>query len=387
MTTHVLTDDMRETGNRTATLHPRAPMTLEASGLTLDLVIQLLLKLLHYSGELSGIEIAQRLGLEFPVVEPAIDFIKRLHQCEIVGGAGIGGPSYRYRITDAGRQRAMLFMESSQYVGVAPVPLTQYVAYLEAYRAAMPRAITRSRVREAFSHLVLSERVLDQVGPAIGAAHSMFVYGPPGNGKTVIAQAIRNLLEGELAVPHALEVEGSIIRLFDPVNHEPLATEDDSGNLSLIDRPDARWVRCRRPMVMVGGELTLESLELCVLHDDRLLQRTDSGGRERRRAGHRRLRPAAMLGARSAEPLDCAAREPRRLPDTEHRPEVRAAVPAAGGVRHQHPAAELVDEAFLRRIHYKVFCESPTIADFKHIFQSAAPRAASPTTRPSSITC
>ena len=94
-------------------------------------------------------------------------------------------------------------MESSQYVGVAPVPLKQYVAYLEAYRAAMPRAITRSRVREAFSHLVLSERVLDQVGPAIGAAHSMFVYGPPGNGKTVIAQAIRNLLEGELAVPHA----------------------------------------------------------------------------------------------------------------------------------------------------------------------------------------
>ena len=134
----------------------------------------------------------------------------------------------------------MLFMESSQYVGVAPVPLKQYVAYLEAYRAAMPRAITRSRVREAFSHLVLSERVLDQVGPAIGAAHSMFVYGPPGNGKTVIAQAIRNLLEGELAVPHALEVEGNIIRLFDPVNHEPLATEDNSGNLSLFDRPDAR---------------------------------------------------------------------------------------------------------------------------------------------------
>jgi predicted ATPase with chaperone activity len=226
MTTDVLAADTVESGNGTATLHPRAPMTLEASGLTLDLVIQLLLKLLHYSGELTGIEISQRLGLEFPVVEPAIDFIKRLHQCEIVGGAGIGGPSYRYRITDAGRQRAMLFMESSQYVGVAPVPLKQYVAYLEAYRSAMPRAITRSRVREAFSHLVLSERVLDQVGPAIGAAHSMFVYGPPGNGKTVIAQAIRNLLEGELAVPHALEVEGNIIRLFDPVNHEALVTED-----------------------------------------------------------------------------------------------------------------------------------------------------------------
>jgi len=143
MSTHALADHARDMENPTTTLHPRAPMTLEASGLSLDLMIQLLLKLLHYSGELSGIEIAQRLGLEFPVVEPAIDFIKRLHQCEIVGGAGIGGPSYRYRITDAGRQRAMLFMESSQYVGVAPVPLKQYVAYLEAYRKAMPRAITR----------------------------------------------------------------------------------------------------------------------------------------------------------------------------------------------------------------------------------------------------
>ena len=369
MTTHVLTDDMRETGNRTATLHPRAPMTLEASGLTLDLVIQLLLKLLHYSGELSGIEIAQRLGLEFPVVEPAIDFIKRLHQCEIVGGAGIGGPSYRYRITDAGRQRAMLFMESSQYVGVAPVPLKQYVAYLEAYRAAMPRAITRSRVREAFSHLVLSERVLDQVGPAIGAAHSMFVYGPPGNGKTVIAQAIRNLLEGELAVPHALEVEGNIIRLFDPVNHEPLATEDSSGNLSLFDRPDARWVRCRRPLVMVGGELTLESLELsyskttgfynapiqAVANGGVLV--IDDFGRQRCSARDLLNRWIVPLESR-VDFLTLNTGQKFELP-------FLLLVVFATNIRPQ----ELVDEAFLRRIHYKVFCESPTIADFKHIFQ------------------
>ena len=129
----------------------------------------------------------------------------------------------------------MLFLENNQYVGVAPVPLAQYVAYLEAYRNAVPRSITRARVREAFSHLVLSDRVLDQVGPAIGAAHSMFVYGPPGNGKTVIAQAIRGLLDGEMAVPHALEVEGNIIRLFDPVNHEPLETPRSSD-----DEPVAR---------------------------------------------------------------------------------------------------------------------------------------------------
>ena len=371
MTTHVLADETRDTGNRTATLHPRAPMTLEASGLTLDLVIQLLLKLLHYSGELSGIEIARRLGLEFPVVEPAIDFIKRLHQCEIVGGAGIGGPSYRYRITDAGRQRAMLFLEGNQYVGVAPVPLKQYVAYLEAYRKAVPRAITRSRVRNAFSHLVLSERVLDQVGPAIGAAHSMFVYGPPGNGKTVIAQAIRNLLHGELAVPHALEVEGNIVRLFDPVNHDPIETPDETSTsqLSVVDRFDARWVRCRRPLVMVGGELTLESLELsyskttgfygapiqAVANGGVLV--IDDFGRQRCSARDLLNRWIVPLESR-VDFLTLNTGQKFELP-------FLLLVVFATNIR----PAELVDEAFLRRIHYKVFAESPTVAEFKQIFQ------------------
>ena len=369
MTTDLLVDDARDTSSRTATLHPRAPMTLEESGLTLDLLIQLLLKLLHYSGELSGIEIARRLGLEFPVVEPAIDFVKRQHQCEIVGGAGIGGPSYRYRITDAGRQRALLFLESSHYVGVAPVPLRQYVAYLEAYRKAMPRGITRNRVREAFSHLVLSERVLDQVGPAVGAAHSMFVYGPPGNGKTVIAQAIRNLLDGELAVPHAMEVEGNIIRLFDPVNHEALPTGNDSENLALFDRPDARWVRCRRPLVMVGGELTLESLELtyskttgfysapiqAVANGGVLV--IDDFGRQRCSARDLLNRWIVPLESR-IDFLTLNTGQKFELP-------FLLLVVFATNIR----PSELVDEAFLRRIHYKVFAESPTVADFKHIFQ------------------
>ncbi len=91
-----------------------------------------------------------------------------------------------------------------------------------AYRETALLQVSRASVKKAFSHLVLSDGVLDQVGPAVAAGHSMFVYGPPGNGKTVIAQAIRNLLDGEIAVPHAIEVEGSIIRVFDPVNHEPI---------------------------------------------------------------------------------------------------------------------------------------------------------------------
>jgi len=350
-------------------LLPPAPTTLQATGLNQDLVIQLVLKLLHYSGELTGIEIARRLGLEFPVIESALDFVKRLHQCEIVGGSGIGGPSYRYRISDAGRQRAMLFLENSQYAGVAPVPLGQYVAYLEAYRDAVPRSITRARVRDAFSHLVLSERVLDQVGPAIGAAHSMFVYGPPGNGKTVIAQAIRNLLDGELAVPYALEVEGNIIRLFDPVNHEPLEAPAPSSSLSRGAGHDARWVRCKRPLVMVGGELTLESLELsyskttgfytapiqAVANGGVLV--IDDFGRQRCSARDLLNRWIVPLESR-VDFLTLNTGQKFELP-------FLLLVVFATNIR----PSELVDEAFLRRIHYKVFAESPTVADFKHIFE------------------
>jgi predicted ATPase with chaperone activity len=370
MMTRVLADDARDAADRTTALLPSSPTTREATGLSADLFVQLVLKLLHFSGELSGIEIARRLGVEFSVIEPTLEFIKRLHQCEIVGGAGLGGPTFRYRITDSGRQRAMLFLENNQYVGVAPVPLAQYVAYLEAYRNAVPRSITRARVRDAFSHLVLSERVLDQVGPAIGAAHSMFVYGPPGNGKTVIAQAIRGLLDGELAVPHALEVEGNIIRLFDPVNHEPLEPTTTTASLSLARDAghDRRWVRCKRPLVMVGGELTLESLELAYSKTTGFytapIQAVANGGvlviddfgRQRCSARDLLNRWIVPLESR-VDFLTLNNGQKFELP-------FLLLVVFATNIR----PSELVDEAFLRRIHYKVFCESPTIADFKEIF-------------------
>jgi hypothetical protein len=369
MTTTLL-DQPTGVEDPTAALMPSAPASLEAAGLNLDLMVQLLLKLLHFAGELTGIEAAQRLGVEFSVIEPALDFVKRLHQCEIVGGSGIGGPSYRYRITDAGRERALLFLENNHYVGVAPVPLAHYVRYLDTYRRAVPRTITRARVRQAFSHLVLSNRVLDQVGPAIAAAHSMFVYGPPGNGKTVIAQAIRNLLEGEIAVPYAVEVEGSIIRLFDPVNHQPIVEPASSTSLARSAQHDARWVRCRRPMVMVGGELTLEALELAYSPTMRFytapVQMVANGGvlviddfgRQRCSARDLLNRWIVPLESR-VDFLTLNTGQKFELP-------FMLLVVFATNIR----PSELVDEAFLRRIHYKVLAESPTVADFKHIFEN-----------------
>jgi predicted ATPase with chaperone activity len=345
-----------------------APKTLHEAGLSEDLVTQLVLKTLHFAGELPGTELARRLGLPFFAIESILNFAKRQHHCEVFGGV-VGSPSYRYRITDAGRARAMLFLEQSHYVGRAPVPLEQYRRYMHAFKAATPGQVNREKVRHAFSHLVIGQRVLDQLGPAINAGHSMFVYGPPGNGKTVISQAIHNLLEGDIYLPHALEVEGSIIRFFDPVNHEPIDEEQSDTGLDIGIGADQRWVRCRRPMVMVGGELSLDQLELSYSPSMGFyrapVQAVANGG----------VLVIDDFGRQTCSPRDLLN---RWIVPLESRVDF---LTLQTGQKFDFPfmtmivfatnikPGDLVDEAFLRRIHYKIFAESPTRAEFIQIFQ------------------
>jgi len=353
-------------------LTPLAPVTLEESGLNIDLVTQLVLKTLHFAGTLTGVELAQRLGVPFPVIEPSLDQLKWQAHCEIIGAAAVGAPSYKYRITDAGRVRATIFLRDSHYVGKAPVPLGQYRAYMEAFRSRVQLHISPERVRQAFSHLVLSDRVLDQLGPAVCAGHSMFVYGPPGNGKTVIAQAIGNLLEGELAIPHALEVEGAIVRLFDPVSHkpEPEPPSTDDATLDQGHGPDRRWIVCKRPTLTVGGELTLDSLDLTFNQSTGFyhapVQLLANGGvLVIDDFGRQRCAPRDLLN-RWIVPLE--SREDYLTLQTGLKFEVPFVVLVVFATNIK--PAELVDEAFLRRIHYKVFAESPTARDFTQIFRN-----------------
>jgi predicted ATPase with chaperone activity len=353
---------------------PVAPRTLEESGLSLDLILQLSLKTLHFAGELTGAELSQRLGLNFAVIEPVLELLIQQRQVEIAGGTMVGRASYRYRISDAGRARAVFFLESNHYVGIAPVPFDQYRRYMLNVRKSLSRRdATREKVRDAFKHLVISQHVLDQLGPAINAGHSMFVYGPPGNGKTVIAQAIRKLLEGDLAIPHAIEVEGAIIRVFDPVSHEPLDHEEDveaDQSLDLGERPDRRWIRCKRPMVMVGGELTLDALELNYNPSTKFY-----------RAPVQAIANGGVLVIDDFGRQQCAPRDllNRWIVPLESRVDF---LTLQSGQKFELPfmvlvvfatnikPAELVDEAFLRRIHYKVFAESPTVAEFGQIFEN-----------------
>ncbi len=349
--------------------HPAAPASMEVAGLSQDTLLQLTLKTLHFAGELTGSGLAERLGVPFPVIEPALDIIKAQHHCEIVGGALLGGSSFRYRITDAGRTRAALFLERSEYVGVAPVPITEYQSYMRRFRDATPRSATPDRVREAFAELVLTDRVLDQLGPAINAGRSMFIYGPPGNGKSLMTQRIRELLDGEIAIPHALEVEGQIVRVFDPVLHQPLPQPEARDAIDAGAQPDRRWVRCRRPLVTAGGELTLDALDLAS---------GSSGGCYRAPVqvaanggvlviddfGRQKCAPQDLLN-RWVGPLE--TRVDYLVLHSGQRIELpfQVLVVFATNIR----PSDLVDEAFLRRIHFKVFAESPSVTDFLRIFE------------------
>lgn len=354
---------------QTGTVRPNAPKTLQEAGLGHDLVTQLIMKTLHLSGELTGTELAKRLGLPFFAIEPVLAEIKAHHHCQVLGG-NLGSPSFLYRITDAGRARAMLFMEHNHYIGRAPVPLAQYCKYMEGFKASIQRHIDRESVRRAFSHLVINDRVRDQLGPAINAGHSMFVYGPPGNGKTVISQAIHNLLEGALYIPHALEVEGSIVSFFDPVNHEPIEDHEQRDGMDMTGDYDHRWIYCRRPCVMVGGELSLAQLELSynpVIGFYRApVQAVANGGvLVIDDFGRQTCSPRDLLN-RWIVPLESRIDFLTLQTGQKFDLPFMTLIVFATNIKPQ----ELVDEAFLRRIHYKIFAESPTRGEFLQIFEN-----------------
>ena len=348
---------------------PSAPRTLDETGLSVDLLVQLVLKTLHFAGELTGSALGARLGLHYTAIQPAVDQLKAARHVEIVGGSLLGGASFKYRITDTGRTRAALFLQQNRYVGLAPVPLPQYQAYMREFTREAPHSATRERVRHAFSHLVVSGQILDQLGPAINAGRSLFIYGPAGNGKTVMAQAIRNLLDGEIAIPHAIEVEGHIVRLFDPINHEALPTEARNGTFDEASGEDARWIVCRRPLVTVGGELTLEQMQLnpspAGFYRAPLQAIANGGVLVIDDFGRQRCSPTELLN-RWIVPLE--SRVDYLSLETGQMFELpfAALVVFATNLR----PSELVDEAFLRRIHAKVFALGPTPQEFGEIFQS-----------------
>jgi len=349
---------------------PPLPHTSEDTGLRLDLITQQLLKSLNAAGDLTGTELADALGLPFSAVDDAIESMKVQRLCEIVGGSVIGPPSYRYRISSLGRDRALAALAHNMYIGPAPVPLALYSEYMRQFSEDMRKRISMEMVREAFSHLVLSENVLNQLGPAVNSGHSLFIYGPPGNGKTVVSQAIGQLMSGDLWIPHAVEVDGAIIKLYDPINHQRLEEPGPGHGIEAEHQYDRRWVRCRRPVVTVGGELTMDGLDLTYSRVSGFyrapMQMLANGGvLVIDDFGRQRCSPQELLN-RWIHPLE--SRVDYLTLQSGQKIDVPFLVLPVFATNIK--PAELVDEAFLRRIQYKIFAENPTSDDFTQIFKN-----------------
>jgi hypothetical protein len=346
---------------------PPVPATLEDTGLTADKLEQLLIKTL-YAGEASGLQLADAVRLPYPILEPIIERARGERLIEVRGAAGAGTAGYRYALTDLGRDRARQYMEINQYTGPAPVPLEAYIAAMKGL-AAVRGYIDRQRLRDGFSHLVISDHILEQLGPAVNANKAIFLYGSPGNGKTVIGEGMGRAIGGDMYMPYALDVDGHIITMYDPITHEPL--ESDSAPASIIaEAPrDRRWIRIRRPVVIVGGELTLDMLDLTFnklskFYEAPLQLKANGGVFLVDDFGRQRMRPEDLLN-RWIVPLE--SRVDYLTLHTGKKFQIPFDVLTVFATNLD--PLSLADEAFLRRIPYKIQIEDPSLEHFTRIFE------------------
>jgi len=346
---------------------PKAPHTLEETGLAVDQIEQLLVKML-FNGEATGQGLAERICLPFTILEPIIERIRAEHHIEIRAGSGSGAVMYRYALTDLGRERAKQYLDINHYDGPAPVPLAAYVAGVKAMAAARGDIDAR-RLRQGFSHLVVGDAILERLGPAMNAAKAVFLYGPPGNGKTVLGEGMGLALGGEMYVPHAIDVDGQIVTFFDPINHRRIDVEEDASSVIAGPQIDRRWVRVRRPVAIVGGELTLEMLDLTFnplskLHEAPIQLKANGGVFLVDDFGRQRIRPQDLLN-RWIVPLE--SRVDYLTLSTGRKFQVPFDVLIVFATNLD--PASLADEAFLRRIPYKIPVGDPTPEEFTRIFE------------------
>jgi hypothetical protein len=354
----------------TATLEltaPPLPRTLDEIGLPADQVEQLLIKTL-YGAEATGTAIADRLCVAFAILEPLVERARAQRLVEVRGMTGTGSASFRYMLTDLGRDRARQYLDINQYVGPAPVPLAAYVAEMRAL-ASRRGYIDRERLSGGFQHLIVNDAVLEQLGPAVNAGKAVFLYGPPGNGKTVLAEGMGRALGGDMYVPHAIDVDGQIITMFDPINHESLETGDEGPSVILGAERDRRWVRIRRPVVMVGGELTLDQLDLTFnpltkFYEAPIQLKANGGVFLVDDFGRQRIRPQELLN-RWIVPLE--SRFDYLTLHTGKKFQVPFDVLIVFATNLD--PRSLADEAFLRRIPYKIPVVDPTADEYTRIFE------------------
>ena len=351
---------------------PPAPRTLEETGLPFSFVVDLVLKVLYFNGSMLGRDIAQHTCLPFPFIEQTLKFLADEGYASSTGvstaNLAPGEPinaGMQYLISSTGRQRARELLEINQYAGPAPVPISEYTQMAER-QANIDVPVNRARLHDAFSHLVLSDTVLDHLGPALSAREAVFLYGPPGNGKTTIAEAAASLMGPPVFIPRALYVHGEVIRLFDPIHHVPIDRD--------LPPHDKRWQLAQRPAVKVGGELTPRMLDLgfdsalgfyeasMQLKANGGLFLVDDFGRQQQMSPRDLLNRLIVPLEKKTDYLNIArAGTSVGVPFT-------CLLMLSTNLRPQN----LMDEAFLRRVRFKVHVPDPTEDDYREIWRRRA---------------
>ena len=351
---HILADE---------TFSPAEPLTLQETGLPISLIESLICKKLMVTGTLSGRVIADQLCLPFQALESALSSLRE-RQILVHQGAAVLN-DYNYALTESGHDRASSAMRSCSYVGPAPVPLIDYVLSAEAQtvRAESPK---RKQLRAAFSDISIDETLFDALGPAINSGAGLFLYGEPGNGKSTLARRITQCFGHQIWLPYALYEDGQIIKVYDAAFHETV----DQPESSLISTAyDPRWLRVKRPTVVVGGEMTMDALE--IRHDPSsnvseapLQVKSNCGCLLIDDFGRQRCEPRELLN--------------RWIIPLENRIDY---LTLSTGKKIQVPFEQLIifstnldplklaDEAFLRRIPYKIEIGDPSPPEFHHLFQ------------------
>jgi hypothetical protein len=346
---------------------PAPPATLAETGLHPDTLAQLMMKTL-VSGEASGTQLSESLRLPYSVLDALLQHARNEKLIEVRGAGGVGTAGYRYALTDLGRDRAMQFLDINRYVGPAPVSLAQYNAYTRACMAARPW-VSRGTLSHGFEQLIVNQGMYDKLGPAVNSGKSLFLYGAPGNGKTVIAEGIGRALGTDMYIPFALDVDGQTITMFDPVNHVRTSGAGASDSVIAAAAQDRRWEKIRRPVVVVGGELTLEMLDLTFnpiakFYEAPIQMKANGGVFVVDDFGRQRIPPRDLLN-RWIVPLESRVDFLTLHTGRKFELPFNVFIIFATNLKPE----SLADEAFLRRIPYKIRAKNPTQDEFAQIFE------------------
>lgn len=349
---------------------PKAVTDLASTGLNITIIEGLVLKFLQNAGIASGRKIAEELGLPFGIFP---EFLRKLKETQVLGYENsLPGNDFDYRLTDVGRNKAMLYMRENTYVGAAPVTFQAYLDSVVAQTINNEHP-KESDLRRAFSDLLISEDMFKTLGPAINSGRGFFLYGPAGNGKTSIAERITKCFGTSVWIPKVIFVEGQIVKLFDPMNHEPLE-EEEKKSLLRHDDFDKRWIHVRRPTLVAGGELTMDNLE--IYHDPAtkiseapLQLKSNLGTLLIDDFGRQRMTTFELLN-RWIVPLE------KRYDFLKLANGKKIRVPFDQLILFSTnlEPKQLVDEAFLRRIPYKIEAKDPSEPMFRKMIEIFAPK-------------